>query len=425
MKFIFGWKLRKRSLVMEPEDLLSKLKELRPNIDISDIKKMILNGEEYLKAYPDIKAAGICPVEHYFNYGEKEGRTFYPPTDLDYVSYPTLINGGSVFYANTPSNNGIYIYRILFRTFNEQDAIIIPHDANIKQFIIAAFSANKCVFIRSNNDSKTNFLLQLCKTLGVKIIYDIDDLLLPEYTYMLGGVRSGKDKLSSLLPILVKDSALLPKAAELTCSTKGIALAYDKLCAKITITPNKLPSKYFKKQSEIENKKKGQTHSHLKILYFSGTNTHFKDYSLISGVLLKLSQEYSGKFSLSFMGEVNDQSRIFKSLGVNFTQLPYVPFEDMLNVIFQYDIVLVPLEKNAFNDAKSCIKYLEAASQGVPVMASNAEEFSNTIEHGIDGWICHNVQDWYNELSYLIQNPQMTIKAGIKANQKAVARYSL
>ena len=410
---------------MEPEDLLSKLKELRPNIDANDIKKMILNGEKYLENYPDIKAAGICPVEHYFNYGEKEGRTFYPPTDLDNVSYPTLVNGRSVFYANTPSNNGIYIYRILFRTFNEQDSIIIPHDANITQLITAAFSANKCVFIRSNNDIKTIFLLQLCKTLGVKIIYDIDDLLLPEFTCMLGGVRSGKDKLSSLLPVLVKDSALLSKASELTCSTKGIALAYDKLCTKITIIPNKLPIKFFKKKCEIENKKKAQTSPHLKILYFSGTNTHFKDYSSISGVLLKLAQEYSGEFSLSFMGEVNDQSRIFKSLGINYKHLPYVQFEDMLDVIFQHDILLVPLEKNAFNDAKSCIKYLEAASQGVAVMASNAEEFLNTIDHGLDGWICHNDQDWYNELSYLIQNPQITIKAGIEANQKAIKKYSL
>ena len=100
-------------------------------------------------------------------------------------------------------------------------------------------------------------------------------------------------------------------------------------------------------------------------------------------------------------------------------------FGDMLTELSKHDALLVPLEATEFNDAKSNIKFIEAASQGVPVIASPVEEFQRTIQHGVNGWLCSSGQDWINTLQTLKNEPAMSTRLGLRAYQTAMEEYSL
>jgi glycosyltransferase involved in cell wall biosynthesis len=213
----------------------------------------------------------------------------------------------------------------------------------------------------------------------------------------------------------------------LTCSTEAIAAELAKINPNVTVYKNKLPEFMFLRVTDVmsRNLDRARQSSKLRILYLSGSNTHKRDFSTIMGPLLKVAQEQPDRFSISFMGSLSDHSDLFRSFGVESSTHPFVTFERMLNIIGEHDLVLVPLEFSVFNHCKSNIKYIESASQGVPVIASSVAEFASCIEPGVNGWLCDDEQEWYETLSKVISNPQLAAKCGTNALVSAKRDYSL
>jgi len=425
MKPTFKWLNKKQHEVIIEQNFLSTLQAFRPDLELQKIKEVILDSDKYYSSYPDVYEAGVCAVDHYYNYGEKEGRAFCAPKILKKQATPQLTEGKKVYISDAQPDNGIFLYRVMFRMANEPDSLNVPYHSNITNLVAAIFSAREVVFIRPVHSDKNLYLYSLCYYLNVKITFDIDDLMLPEYVDEKGGIRSGVDNYNMLRTDVILNSAALIRANELTCTTKKIADAYRSSVKKCTVIKNKLPKSYFNDSRKATQNARTQNELKLKILYLSGTATHLKDYSIISGVLTKLAQEYPGKFEIDFMGQLKDQSLLFRSLNIASTHIRYEHFQKMLDIIRQHDVVLVPLENSEFNNAKSNIKFIEAASQCVPVIASTATEFVNSISDNHDGWLCGNEQEWYDRLVYLIENPEITFDAGMNAYHHAFENFSL
>ncbi|KAB8307383.1 glycosyltransferase family 1 protein [Erwinia endophytica] len=424
MHFLFGSKKANTQEVDLNTDTLSVLSNLRPDIPKHIIKTLIMDGDCYLSTYQDVKDAGICPIEHYFSYGESEGRTFFPPMLHNRAPILSSIPSKKVYFSQLPANNGSFLYRIDFPSRTEKDVVIVNYESTLIDILTSFFSAKSCVFVRPSNNEKTIFLIQLSRVLGVRVIYDFDDLMLPEYTDEKGAIRSDVADYKLMFNHLMIDSALLTLSDEITCTTKLILDKYKHLNSYITVQKNKLPKSFFRDKNYIIQSKTKKHPQKIKILYLSGTITHLKDYSLISGPLLKLCQDFHDKIEFNFMGELKDQSKILEILNIDSHFISYESFESMLETIGKHDLVLVPLEKTIFNDAKSNIKFIEAASQGTAVIASPAEEFSSSIEHGINGWICQYEHDWYSTIKSIIEKPELSLTAGLKAYDKAFELYS-
>lgn len=422
MKPTFSWKNKNQHEVIVEQDYLSTLLAFRPELSREKVKEFILDSRQYLSSYPDVREAGICPVEHYFTYGEKEGRIFYAPKITERSTTHQLINGKKVYISDLPVSNGTFLYRVMFRMMNEPESLNTPYNSKMTDLIAAIFSANEVIFVRPVNSDRNFYLFSLCRFLNVKITFDIDDLMLPEYTDEKGGIRSGMADYNAMRTDLVVNSAALIFADELTCTTQKIIDTYTPIIKNCTIIKNKLPKNYF--INDLKEKTKNPA-TKLNILYLSGTKTHLKDFSIISGVLTRLAQRYPEKFEINFMGEIKDQSHLFRSLKISSRCIPYESFQTMLNIIGEHHLILVPLEKSEFNNAKSNIKFIEAASQGVAVIASRAAEFVNTIDNGKDGWLCEDEQEWYDKIECLIADPNMAIQAGINAHKKSLEFYSL
>ena len=64
---------------------------------------------------------------------------------------------------------------------------------------------------------------------------------------------------------------------------------------------------------------------------------------------------------------------------------PVLGYEDMLEFLSRRSVVIVPLESSPFNEAKSNIKFLEAAAVGTAVIASRLSEFEFAMTHMENG----------------------------------------
>ena len=130
-----------------------------------------------------------------------------------------------------------------------------------------------------------------------------------------------------------------------------------------------------------------QSRSHLKLGYFSGTLTHQSDFGLIAFVLLRLMVEFptlclvvAGEFNMAEFPE-------FAPFADRIEQRPFVDWTRLPAEIARVDINLIPLIMSPFTEAKSDLKYYEAAVLKVPSVASPTAVFRACITHGSNGFL--------------------------------------
>src|SRR5262249_46403433 len=88
-------------------------------------------------------------------------------------------------------------------------------------------------------------------------------------------------------------------------------------------------------------------------------------------------------------------------------------------------INLAPLEVgNAFCEAKSELKYFEAASVRVPTIASPTEPFAAAITHGVNGFLANRTEEWYHCLTRLVTDGQHRVEMGNNALSHVLATYT-
>lgn len=403
----------------------AKLKALRPELKDDYIASLLLNTSMYLSKNADVAQAGFCPLYHYYTFGHKEGREFCEPNFRVIDKTVQYTFARKVVFFDTIKQNASFLYRGFFAECRNNDTSIIHQETLITEALISLFGADELIFIRPSKSSiRAKYFIKLCTVLNIKITVDLDDLLLPDFVQYKGSTHSDMHSFSTLLSTYDEDSSMLFTANKLVGSTPLIADLYESLVRDREISRNRLPVEYFLGRDKVMNRR-SCTVRKVRLMYLSDTKTYLKDYSLISGLLISLAQNHPDKFILSFMGEVIEQTSIFSMFGVECEYVPLRSFKEMLGEIRHNDVVLVPLDDSICNNAKANIKYIESASQGVPVVASSVDEYNCCIENGVNGWLCKTDLDWYQTLEFIILNPEVLGEVAINAYDRALSEYSL
>jgi len=114
----------------------------------------------------------------------------------------------------------------------------------------------------------------------------------------------------------------------------------------------------------------------------------------------------------------------------SFRSLKYLPWNkareiDDLEVI---DLGLMPLEdseQDAFAQGKCGFKIIQYLSLGIPALASDVGVNHLIIEHGINGFLCRNIEDWKLDIESFLQTPERFHEMGIAGRRKILNEYSV
>ncbi|QTE29859.1 glycosyltransferase [Pengzhenrongella sicca] len=87
-----------------------------------------------------------------------------------------------------------------------------------------------------------------------------------------------------------------------------------------------------------------------------------------------------------------------------------------------FDIGIAPLAHNAFNRSKSDLKFLEYASLGIPVVASDFGPYEATVEHGVTGMLARYPHEWAKHLTQLVNDDDLRHEIGSNARTWAATR---
>jgi len=199
---------------------------------------------------------------------------------------------------------------------------------------------------------------------------------------------------------------------QITVTTEALRKEYLTLNDNIKVLPNCIDFNLWKKPQMKKRE--------VRILW-QGADAHYWDIYMIRNLFKRINDKYpevkwvfNGSMWKKFMDGVNYEHQGWIDISGH-------PFRTMC---MNADIGIAPLRDTRFNRSKSPLKWMEYSAMGVPTIASPIV-YEEEIENGVTGMIAKDEDEWYEMLSFLIENETERIEMGNKAYDDVYERFNL
>lgn len=345
-----------------------------------------------------------------------------------------LFEGVEVLWVSPDPTNSSHLYRVTNPLMATNLIGIHAIQISLNDFLTLESlptSVKGIVFWRSNIDLSKSKLLSVIKDRNVKIIYDTDDYTFDREVYnssKVAGLREVSPKhAQKLSEFISKEQAnQIMQSDYFFGSTERLVRAATKMGKASFLVPNIVNDANFSNKKAPLSSKSISRKENLRLVYASGSNTHRQDFKEAQEGIFKFLEQR--KFAtLTFLGHAPiSRKEIPKSIRDQVFFTPPVPKENYLRELATFDVNLAPLEvKSEFVQAKSALKYMQAAYVGIPTLASPTLEYANVITHGVNGWLCQGEGEWFEVLCAVAGDEDLRIKTGEAALQDVLSNHSL
>ena len=289
------------------------------------------------------------------------------------------------------------------------------------------------VIWRAPWDDNVAAAIEAARRGGTKVVFDVDDLMIdPDIAKLdlIDGIRSQYLVESQVQEFYgrVRQTML---AADL-CFTTTEELAFSmRWAGKTTFV---LPNGFDQATHDLSRRSAREWRARrsddlIRIGYAGGSRTHQLDFGLaVPGIARLLREEprcrlvlfrtADGTLSLIDIEEYPELA----GLEDRIEWRPLQPLANLPSELARFDINLAPLEfGNPFCEAKSELKFFEAALVDVPTVASPTGPFRRAIEHGKTGLLAATAFDWYVHLKQLADDPALRQRMAHNAYVAALA----
>jgi glycosyltransferase involved in cell wall biosynthesis len=320
-----------------------------------------------------------------------------------------------------------------YRVFNFAEGLreagyavhVLPFDRldDIRRY---RWTARALVLFRAEYDPLVGIagVLRYARGIGMRVIYDIDDLVFdPGIVHRIDGLRAmGAHQRRRFIAAIARQRRLLLACDLATVSTAPLARAVEALGRPSAVIPNSLNREQLRIAEQIAATRQASD-GIVRIGYFSGTRTHQRDFAVCEPALLEIMERHREvRFRLVGHLDLGPQWQHHRD---RVERIGFLPPPELLRAIAETDINLAPLEpSNPFCEAKSELKFFEAAIVGVPTVASATEPFAAAIEVGTRGLRATDARGWRAALDLLVTSEDRRRAMGAAAKQRALARFS-
>ena len=232
-------------------------------------------------------------------------------------------------------------------------------------------------------------LISLARKHGVKVIFDLDDLIF-DYRDLPLLMRSTNSKNIFYWTGYFWGIRRIAKLAD------GFLATNDFLARKLQRSFKKpvavIPNSLNAEQISVSEKylKSQKPHHGFTLGYFSGSPTHAKDFHLIESSLITFKKP--------------------------------VDYRKLQAEMAAVDVNLAPLVLNDFTNCKSELKFFEAAVVETPTIASPTHAFKQAIKDGETGLLAQP-NEWLDKLELLYNDPGTARKIALAAKGYCLKTY--
>lgn len=160
----------------------------------------------------------------------------------------------------------------------------------------------------------------------------------------------------------------------------------------------------------------------IRIVYGSGTKTHDADFRVAANGILAAMQ-VDQRLTLHIIGDLT-LPESFEAVKERVQTLAGRDYAAYLALLAQADITIAPLEPTVFNDAKSNIKFLEAAILKIPAVCSPRDAFLQAMRDEENGLLAEQDTQWREAILRLAGDAALRAQLAQQAYDDIQARYS-
>lgn len=413
----------------------------------------------YLEQYPEVAQSGMNPLTHYLERGVAEGRQPSPavdiavqsPTDPDsdklrgYSSAPdfsgtTAASQRVAVVSGEPGFQG-HLYRVehcadgLTRAGSETFCLTVEE---LPGRLSDLSGVDVLVIWRALWDTRVAGAVDAVRHAGGKVVFDVDDLMFdPDLarSELIDGIRTQGLTEKAVRAHYRQVQKTMEQADFCTCPTEALASALRQFGKQTFVLPNGFDGQTvaMSRTAAIEWRN-GPDDGLVRIGYAAGTRTHQKDFGLAANAVARVLQSHPNcRLVLFSRGE----GPPFSATTLDICEFPafaevkdqievrrVVPIRDLPAELARFDINIAPLEVgNPFCEAKSELKYFEAALVGVPTVASPTQPFRSTIRNGSTGFLADGEDEWFDSLKRLVEDAELRRRVGRNALHDVLWRY--
>jgi len=288
-------------------------------------------------------------------------------------------------------------------------------------------AADVLVICRYRYDAELGRVMQTANSRGVKIFFDLDDLVFdPNYVSLLVHMMEQEKDPGAWAywyDYVQRISKTLHYCDAIITTNSYLAAMIQKYSQKsVYIIPNFLNQEQINISTAIYDAKESNRFTQnepMYLGYFSGTPTHNKDFSLISDRLARLFAR-DPRLRLLVVGPLQISGDIQKYL----SRIDFYPLQDFVNLqrfIGLVRVNLVPLVSNVFTNCKSELKYFEAGIAGTVTLASPTFAYAGAIRDAENGYLA-DVHEWEEKILLIINSgdgyPEVARRARADSGEK-------
>ncbi|WFB37459.1 glycosyltransferase [Kiritimatiellota bacterium B12222] len=273
---------------------------------------------------------------------------------------------------------------------------------------------------------------------GAKIVCDMDDLIFaPEIAKaeVIDGIRSQAYEEEDIQKLFLDYQQAMLLCDVFFCPTESLAKHMLRLGRTTHVIHNGYTANYLQRaRIGLRESNTLKRSGLIRIGYASGSLTHQKDFEQTVSACVKILKKYAHSRLVLFV-KSDEEEGIKLTLDLaEFPELqalehqielrPFVSFDLMPYELARFDINLAPLEVgNLFCEAKSELKYFEAALVKVPTVASPTLPFKQSITSGKNGFLAETEAEWFDALDLLVKDEAARKSMGRQAYIHALWKF--
>jgi glycosyltransferase involved in cell wall biosynthesis len=291
------------------------------------------------------------------------------------------------------------------------------------------------VIWRAAWDERVAYAVKAARSAGARVVFDIDDLLVDSDLVradLIDGIRTSGLTEQQWQGECDRFHATMVAADYCTVPTEELATNIRRFCRSVMVLPNGFDrATYLTSRRSVRGRRSAKSDGLVRIGYAGGTRTHQRDFAVAAEAVgqvlrdrphcrLVLFQRTDDKVPLLDIGRFP----IFEGIEDRIEWRNRVPLRQLPEKIAHFDVNIAPMEVgNVFCEAKSELKFFEAALVDVPTIASPTGPFRRAIRDGETGFLASNSEDWYAGLLRLVDDPVLRLRVARAAHHDVLWRY--
>ncbi len=276
--------------------------------------------------------------------------------------------------------------------------------------------ADILIIWRARWDGAVALAVDAARQHGAAIVFDVDDLMFePKLAAreVIDGIRSQELNEKHVQQVYERVRMALLRADYCIAPTPLLAQHMRQMGKPTWILPNGFDEETLRvSRMAVRRRKLTKEDGLIRIGYAAGTRTHQRDFRQAAGAVARVLREHPNSRLVLFYRDRQclaiSEFPELASLESQIEWRAFVPLNQLPDEMARFDINIAPLEvTNLFCEAKSELKYFEAALVGVPTVASPTEPFRLAIRDAVTGFLAETEEQWYEALSRLVKDAEL------------------